>query len=59
MLVCGRSSHDVVKVTEDGRKVGEILSKADGIGNPQCLCYDADRRRLYVGGCKLMMYQMT
>lgn len=50
VMFAGRSSNDVLQVTEEGRIVGDILSIKDGITSPQCLCYDDDLRRLYVGG---------
>ena len=47
-LVCGTNSHNVVVITADGRKHGELLA-SNGIRKPKCIDYRPDDNTLIVG----------
>ena len=47
-LVCGTGSHNVVVITADGRKHGELLT-SKGIRYPQCIDYRPEDKTLIVG----------
>ena len=48
MFVCDHDSHVVIQVSEDGRKVGQVLGPNDGIKSPVVICYDRKKSRLLV-----------
>ena len=59
-LVCCRGSHNVVVITADGKKHGELLTSKD-IANPQCIDYRPDDNTLIVGcdnSSKLFLYKL-
>ena len=59
-LVCGSSSNNVVVITVDGRKHGELLSSKD-ITNPRCIDYRPEDNTLIVGcetNSKLFVYKL-
>ena len=59
-LVCGTNSHNVVVITADGRKHGELLTSYD-ITKPRCIDYRPQDNTLIVG-CgnysKLFVYKL-
>ena len=59
-LVCGTISHNVVVITADGRKHGELLTSKD-IRLPKCVEYRPEDNTLIVGcleSPKLFMYKL-
>ena len=58
-LVCGTYSHNVVVITADGRKHGELLTSKD-VSYPICIDYRPDDNTLIVGGdnSKLFVYKL-
>ena len=58
-LVCGSDSHNVVVITADGRKHGELLTSKD-IKNPRCIDYRPQDNMLIVGceNAKLFVYKL-
>ena len=59
-LVCGTSSHNVVVVTADGRKHGELLTSKD-ITKPRCIDYRPEDCTLIVGcveSSKLFVFKL-
>ena len=59
-LVCGTDSHNVVVITADGRKHGELLTDKD-IRNPRCIDYRREHNTLIVGcenNAKLFVYTL-
>ena len=59
-IVCGYSSINVVVITVDGRKHGELLTSND-IGYPRCIDYRTEDNTLIVGcweNSKLFVYKL-
>ena len=59
-LVCGSGSDNVVVITADGRKHGELLTSKD-ITNPRCIDYRPEDNTLIVGcfdNSKLFVYKL-
>ena len=59
-LVCGWTSHNVVVITADGRKHGELLTSKD-IRNPRCIDYRPEDNTLIIGcedNSKLFVYKL-
>ena len=59
-LVCGWKSHNVVVITADGRKHGELLTSKD-IRNPRCIDYRPEDNTLIVGcvdSSKLFVFKL-
>ena len=59
-LVCDTDSHNVVVITADGRKHGELLTSKD-IRYPQCIDYRPEDNTLIVGcldNSKLFVYKL-
>ena len=59
-LVCGTDSHNVVVITADGRKHGELLTSKD-MRNPRCIDYRPEDNTLIVGcegNSKLFVYKL-
>ena len=60
-LVCGTGSHNVVVITADGRKHGELLTNKDIHVFPKCVDYRPGDNALIVGGwgsSKLFVYKL-
>ena len=59
-LVCGSNSHNVVVITTDGRKHGELLTSKD-VTKPKCIEYRPEDQTLIVGcedSKKLFVYKL-
>ena len=59
-LVCGTGSHNVIVITADGRKHGELLTSKD-ITYPRCIDYRPEDNTLIVGcegNSKLFVYKL-
>ena len=59
-LVCDNGSHNVVVITADGRKHGELLTSKN-ISGPRCIDYRPDDNTLIVGcfdSSKLFLYKL-
>ena len=60
-LVCGTDSHNVVVLTADGRKHGELLTSKD-VTQPRCIDYRPEDQTLIVGcndNSKLFVYKLA
>ncbi|KAL4221747.1 hypothetical protein ACF0H5_020002 [Mactra antiquata] len=49
IFVVGQKSHNVVQFNEDGKKVGVVIKKADGLHRPCSVSFDPKLNRLFVG----------
>lgn len=49
IFVSGTISNNVVKYSPDGTMIGEIVNHSHGIKKPLSLCYDHERRYLWIG----------
>ncbi|KAL4224211.1 hypothetical protein ACF0H5_017664 [Mactra antiquata] len=61
IFVAGNNSHNVVQFDEDGKKVGVVVKKEDGINSPTSNCFHQNTNRLYVtmwGSDILKMYEL-
>jgi hypothetical protein len=47
IFVCGYSSHNILQVGYDGKKIGDVVEKSHGIQNLSSLCFDFKRCRLF------------
>lgn len=56
-LVCGARSNNIVVITADGSKHGELLTPKD-ITYPKCIDYRPADKSLIVGGSKLFVYKL-
>ena len=59
-LVCGTNSHNVVVITANGKKHGELLTSKD-IESPRCIDYRPEDNTLIIGCCnnsKLYIYKL-
>ena len=56
-LVCGARSNNVIVITADGMKHGELLTHND-ITYPKCIDYRPADKSLIVGGLQLFMYKL-
>jgi DNA-binding beta-propeller fold protein YncE len=48
IFLCGYHSNNVVQISEEGESFGVILRKADGIVNPQSVCFNPSNNTLFI-----------
>lgn len=48
VFVCGRDSHNVMQLDENGQKVKDIRDKTHGIRYPWSICFDDASLRIYI-----------
>ena len=48
LMVTGVWSHNVVQYTEEGKKLGEIAGRGDGLYSPYSVCYHQTQKKMFV-----------